>query len=39
MNTAEGRKRLERIEKRLVRRKQKLAERAATFVGASAGFS
>ena len=39
MNTAEGRKRLERIEKRLVRRKQKLAERAATLVGASAGFS
>jgi hypothetical protein len=39
MNTAEGRSRLERIEKRLARRKQKLAERAATLVGASAGFS
>ena len=39
MNTAEGQKRLERLEKRLARRKQKLAERAAIFVGASAGFS
>lgn len=39
MNRAEGRRRLERIEKRLARRKQKLAERAAALVGASAGFS
>jgi hypothetical protein len=39
MNTAEGQKRLDRLEKRLARRKQKLAERAATLVGTSAGFS
>lgn len=39
MNTPEGRKRLQRIEKRLARRKQKLSERSATLAGASAGFS
>ena len=39
IHTAEGRKRLERIEKRLARRRQKLAERSATLAGASAGFS
>ena len=39
INTAEGRKRLERLERRLARRKQKLSERSATLAGASAGFS
>jgi hypothetical protein len=39
MNTPEGRKRLERLDKRLARRRQKLAERAATLSGSSAGFS
>jgi len=36
MNTPEGRKRLERLDKRLARRRQKLAERAATLAGSSA---
>jgi hypothetical protein len=39
MNTQEGRERLERLEKRLARRKQKLAERRAAVAAASAGFS
>lgn len=39
MNTPEGRNRLERLEKRLARRKQKLAERRAAYVGTSAGFN
>jgi hypothetical protein len=39
LNTPEGRKRLERLEKRLARRRQKQAERSATLAGSSAGFS
>ena len=39
MNTQEGRDRLKRLEKRLARRKQKLAERRAAVAAASAGFS
>jgi hypothetical protein len=39
MNTQEGRARLERLEKRLARRKQKLAGRRAAVAATSAGFS
>ncbi|HYL12460.1 MAG TPA: hypothetical protein VEV41_05470 [Terriglobales bacterium] len=39
MNTQEGRDRLERLEKRLARRKQKLAERRAAVAATSAGFN
>jgi hypothetical protein len=39
MNTQEGRDRLERLEKRLTRRKQKLAGRRAAVAATSAGFS
>ncbi len=39
MNTPEGRKRLERLKKRLARRIQKLSERSATVAGAWAGCS
>ena len=38
MNTQEGRDRLWRLEKRLARRRQKLAERRAAVAGTSAGF-
>jgi hypothetical protein len=39
MNTQEGRDRLERLEKRLARRKQKLTERRAAVAATSAGFN
>jgi hypothetical protein len=39
MGTQEGRDRLERLEKRLARRKQKLAERRAAVAATSAGFN
>jgi hypothetical protein len=39
MNTQEGRDRLERLERRLARRKQKLTERRAAVAATSAGFS
>jgi hypothetical protein len=38
MNTQEGRDRLERLKKRLARRKQKLSERRAAVAATSAGF-
>ena len=39
MNTQEGRDRLERLERRLARRQQKLAERRAAVAATSAGFN
>jgi len=39
VNTQEGRDRLERLEKRLARRQQKLAERRAAVAATSAGFN
>ncbi len=39
MNTPEGRERLQRLEARLTRRRQKLAQRRATLVATSAGYS
>jgi hypothetical protein len=39
MNTPAGRARLERLEKRLARRRQKLAERRAAVAATSAGFN
>ncbi len=38
LNTREGRDRLERLQKRLARRRQKLSERCASIAAASAGF-
>ena len=39
MKTQEGRDRMERLEKRLARRRQKLAERRAAVAATSAGFN
>jgi len=39
LNTQEGRERLERLERRLARRQQKLAERRAAVAATSAGFN
>jgi hypothetical protein len=39
MNTAEGRQRLQRLEARLARRQQKLAQRRSELVATSAGYS
>jgi hypothetical protein len=39
LNTQEGRDRLERLERRLARRQQKLAERRAAVAATSAGFN
>ncbi len=39
MNTLEGRERLQRLEARLARRRQKLAQRRAALVATSAGYS
>jgi hypothetical protein len=39
LQTAEGRQRLERLERRLLRRRQKLAERRAAMAATSAGFN
>jgi hypothetical protein len=39
VNTAEGRRRLQRLEARLARRRQKLAQRRSELVATSAGYS